>query len=206
MTPGCSSAAEASRPTMRACANGERRIAACPAFRAGSMSSMKRPSPRSSVSSSSRGTAFPTQVSRSVATPMRLRRAEDLADDPVRGLDRSLLPARSGPVVRVLAGEEDGPSERRPDQRDQRLALVADRRAGDAPRPRIVRPVRRPCRTCASPGCPSPSPSSGRTRRGPRPSSSPRGWRSPLRIAHDDDRLHPAGRPRRRGTSSGAGR
>ena len=56
-TPGSSSAAVASIDSIRACANGERTIAACCACGTGSMSSMKRPSPRSSASSSKRGRA-----------------------------------------------------------------------------------------------------------------------------------------------------
>src|SRR5207245_2648544 len=56
---------------------------------------------------------------------------EDLGRDAVRGLDRALHPARPRPVVGVLSGEEDTPSERRPDQREQRLPLVADRGARD---------------------------------------------------------------------------
>ena len=49
---------------MRACANGERSTAACRAFATGSRSSMKRPSPRSSASSSRRGSGRPTHGSR----------------------------------------------------------------------------------------------------------------------------------------------
>ena len=58
---------------MRACANGERSTAAWRAFATGSRSSMKRPSPRSSASSSRRGSGRPTHGSEAALAPTRLR-------------------------------------------------------------------------------------------------------------------------------------
>src|SRR6187431_1088576 len=65
-TPGSSSAA------MWAWANGERKTAASPACPTGSRSSMKRPCPRSSASSSSRGSGWPTHGSEAPFAPTRL--------------------------------------------------------------------------------------------------------------------------------------
>ena len=69
--PESSSAAVASSRVMRACANGERSTAACRALATGSRSSMKRPSPRSSASSSRRGSGRPTHGSEAALAPTR---------------------------------------------------------------------------------------------------------------------------------------
>src|SRR5262245_8811031 len=71
-TPGSSSARAASSRVMRACANGDRRTAACRTFATGSRSSMNRPSPRSSASSSSRGSGRPTHASEATSALTRL--------------------------------------------------------------------------------------------------------------------------------------
>src|SRR6185503_4490009 len=71
-TPGSSSAADGSSLAMCAWANGERKTAASPACPTGSRSSMKRPCPRSSASSSSRGSGWPTHGSEAPFAPTRL--------------------------------------------------------------------------------------------------------------------------------------
>src|SRR5207302_5261234 len=56
-------------------------------------------------------------------------------------LDRALHAARSNTVVGVLAGEEHPAVERRRDERQHAVALVADRRSHDRARPWVMRPA-----------------------------------------------------------------
>src|SRR3990170_4848423 len=100
-TPRNSSAPAGSSRTMRACANGERRTAACRALATGSRSSMKRPSPRSSASSSRRRRERPTHGSSAAFAPTRLPYYR-----PVAGL-RDELRALLGAVEKGETSPDD---------------------------------------------------------------------------------------------------
>ena len=99
-TPSTASAAVGST-VMFACASCERTIAACQACGIGSRSSMKRPSPRRSASSSTRSSERPTHIACSAATATEEHRTGDgsqpAREPPARGseqlLGRSLPPS-----------------------------------------------------------------------------------------------------------------
>src|SRR5207245_11164502 len=60
---------------------------------------------------------------------------QNFTRDAVAGLDRTLHSARPDAIIGVLAREEHSPVERCRDQRQHRVALVADRRTYHRPRP-----------------------------------------------------------------------
>src|SRR5258705_5450563 len=98
-TPLCASARVAWMRRMRACGNGQRRMARC-SVRVSSTSSRKRPLPRRSRSSSLRFTLAPSQGSLSIAVS-RGR----LAQEALNGLDDVLVARAPAEVARQLLAQ-----------------------------------------------------------------------------------------------------